>query len=166
MKKASPESIKSTKEEMKLWETEWNRLQSLRPLQVSWAQIKEKDLPGLERQVREEENLITDITSQVERVSNNPSPRHLFNMSESFSRPWKGLRRRRTLLRISQFSSNLRPTCSNYKKRSNEPTMTLQISKRILPQQDLPKQPMMSKWNWTASLQRCKQRAISRVVKS
>lgn len=73
MKKASPESIKHTKEEMKEWETELNRLQSLRPVQVSWAQIKEKDLPALEKQVREEEILITDITSQVERVSDLPA---------------------------------------------------------------------------------------------
>lgn len=68
MKKASPAAIADNKEEMKEWETELERLQNLMPIQASKDQIKLKELPALEVQIKEQEGSYPDISHRAEEV--------------------------------------------------------------------------------------------------
>lgn len=66
MKKASPAAIADNKREMGQWEAELERLQKLMPVQASRDQIKLKELPALEKQLKEQEASYPDISHQAE----------------------------------------------------------------------------------------------------
>lgn len=68
IKKATPEALQSSKEEMVEWGVEAERLQTLRPVQVARDQLKSKELPALEAQIREQESSLPDIMKQAEEV--------------------------------------------------------------------------------------------------
>ena len=68
MKKASPAAIAENKEEMKDWERELERLQNLMPIQASKDQIKLKELPALEEQIKEQEGSYPDLSHRAEEV--------------------------------------------------------------------------------------------------
>ena len=68
MKKASPSAIADNKREMLDWETELERVQKLMPIQASRDQIKLKELPALEEQVKKQEGSYPDISRQAEEV--------------------------------------------------------------------------------------------------
>lgn len=72
MKKASPEAIDVNKAEMLEWEQEMERLQSLRPVQASRDNLKAKEIPALERQIKEQEAAMPDVSREAEEVR----PRH------------------------------------------------------------------------------------------
>ncbi|KAF9013278.1 hypothetical protein BDQ17DRAFT_1386857 [Cyathus striatus] len=66
MKKASPDTIANNNRELKEWEEELERLQNLRPVRVARDQIKLKELPALEKQVKEEESSYPKISQEAE----------------------------------------------------------------------------------------------------
>lgn len=69
MKKASPAAIAENKEEMKEWEKELERLQNLMPVQASKDQIKLKELPALEEQIKDQEGSYPDLSHRAEEVN-------------------------------------------------------------------------------------------------
>ncbi|KAF8231720.1 hypothetical protein L208DRAFT_43628 [Tricholoma matsutake] len=69
MKKASPAAIADNKREMGQWEAELERLQKLMPVQASRDQIKLKELPALEKQLKEQEASYPDISHQAEELT-------------------------------------------------------------------------------------------------
>lgn len=69
MKKASPAAIADNKQEMAEWETELERLQSLRPVLASKNQIQLKELPMLEKEIKEQEHSYPDVSREAEEVS-------------------------------------------------------------------------------------------------
>jgi len=69
MKKASPKAIKDNRAEMAEWETELERLQNLRPVQAARDQIKTKELPALEKEIKQQEDVYPDISRAAEEVS-------------------------------------------------------------------------------------------------
>jgi DNA repair protein RAD50 len=68
MKKASPAAIADNKREMGEWEGELERLQKFMPIQASRDQIKLKELPALEEQIKEHEASYPDISHRAEEV--------------------------------------------------------------------------------------------------
>ncbi|KAG6854661.1 hypothetical protein C0991_003309 [Blastosporella zonata] len=71
MKKASPKAIADNKNEMAEWETELERLQSLRPVEAARDQLKTKDLPALEKDIKELEDSYPDLTREAEEAIEN-----------------------------------------------------------------------------------------------
>jgi DNA repair protein RAD50 len=69
MKKASPAEIAENKREMGEWEEELERLQKLMPIQASRDQIKLKELPALEEQIKAQEESYPDISHRAEEVN-------------------------------------------------------------------------------------------------
>ena len=67
--KASPDFIASEKKVMLEWEAELERFQSLRPIQGAIDQIRLKELPGLEEQIKKQEGIYPEIGRKVEEVS-------------------------------------------------------------------------------------------------
>ncbi|KNZ73056.1 DNA repair protein RAD50 [Termitomyces sp. J132] len=65
-KKASPEAIEDNKNEMQEWESELERLQSLRPVDATCHQLKTKDIPALEKEIKELEDSYPDLTREAE----------------------------------------------------------------------------------------------------
>ncbi|KAG6878083.1 hypothetical protein C0993_012410 [Termitomyces sp. T159_Od127] len=70
-KKASPEAIEDNKNEMKEWESELERLQSLRPVEAARHQLKTKEIPTLEKEIKELEDSYPDLTREAEEAVDN-----------------------------------------------------------------------------------------------
>ncbi|KAG5648426.1 hypothetical protein DXG03_005000 [Asterophora parasitica] len=66
MKKSTPELIKQNKEEMVMWETELERLQNLRPVQSARDQLKLKEIPALEKDIKKREDEYPEINREAE----------------------------------------------------------------------------------------------------
>ncbi|KAF8895513.1 hypothetical protein BD779DRAFT_1640508 [Infundibulicybe gibba] len=66
MKKTSPESIKANERETAEWEQELQRLQSLRPVQVTRDQLKTVTLPDLEKQIQIQEEEVPHLSQAAE----------------------------------------------------------------------------------------------------
>ncbi|RDB18009.1 DNA repair protein rad50 [Hypsizygus marmoreus] len=71
MKKAAPEKVAANNAEMREWEEELERLQNLRPVQASRDQIKLKDLPALEKEIKEQEDAYSGISHETEEAADN-----------------------------------------------------------------------------------------------
>jgi DNA repair protein RAD50 len=71
MKRSSPQSIAENTEEMKEWEDELKRLQTLIPTQASRDRLKNTELPALEKQIKEQEGVIPSISEKAEEVCPN-----------------------------------------------------------------------------------------------
>lgn len=67
-KKASPEAIKNNQGEMEDWESELERLQSLRPVEAARYQLKTSDIPALETEIKELEDSYPRLTCEAEEV--------------------------------------------------------------------------------------------------
>ncbi|KAG6890641.1 hypothetical protein C0995_006617 [Termitomyces sp. Mi166 len=70
-KKASPEAIEENKKEMKEWEEELERLQSLRPVEAACHQLKTKEIPALEKEINELEDSYPNLTREAEEAADN-----------------------------------------------------------------------------------------------
>ncbi|KAG5639217.1 hypothetical protein H0H81_005696 [Sphagnurus paluster] len=68
MKKASPQAIADNKNEMAEWESELERLQNLRPVQAARDQLRTKELPALEKEIKEYEDAHSDIGREAEKA--------------------------------------------------------------------------------------------------
>jgi len=55
-------------EELPQWQEELERLQKLRPAQVTHDTLRAKDIPNLEEQIKEQESLHPEISLEVEQV--------------------------------------------------------------------------------------------------
>ncbi|KAF5382729.1 hypothetical protein D9615_002851 [Tricholomella constricta] len=71
MKKASPQAIAENRHEMTEWEAELERLQNLRPVQAARDQMKAKELPALEKEIRQHEDAYPDISREAEEAIEN-----------------------------------------------------------------------------------------------
>lgn len=69
MEKSSPDIIKANEEELAEWEAEVDRLQKLRPVQVTRDRLKTVEVPTLEREIAEQESAVEAATSEADRVS-------------------------------------------------------------------------------------------------
>ncbi|KAG6818307.1 hypothetical protein H0H93_006082, partial [Arthromyces matolae] len=66
MKKASPKAIADNKVELDDWEAELERLQNMRPVEAARQQLKTKEIPALEKNIRELEESYPDTTQEAE----------------------------------------------------------------------------------------------------
>lgn len=55
-------------EELPQWQEELERLQKLRPAQVTHDTLRAKDIPNLEEQIKQQESLHPEISLEVEQV--------------------------------------------------------------------------------------------------
>ncbi|KAF8134783.1 AAA domain-containing protein [Mycena galopus ATCC 62051] len=69
MKKSSPESVATVKEELKEWEEELSRLQKLRPVLASRDRLKDTEIPELEAKIKEQDGKISAATATAESLS-------------------------------------------------------------------------------------------------
>jgi len=56
-------------EELPQWQEELDHLQKLRPVLANHDSLKVKEIPALQEQIKEQESLHPDISSEVEQVS-------------------------------------------------------------------------------------------------
>ena len=68
MKKSSPAAIEENKAELADWQTEMDRLQALLPLQASRDCLKAKEIPLLEDQIKQQEDIHPEISQKAEKV--------------------------------------------------------------------------------------------------
>lgn len=68
MKRSSPQSIAENTDEMKEWEEELGRLQTLVPNQASRDRLKNIEIPALENQIKEQEGAIPSLSEKAEEV--------------------------------------------------------------------------------------------------
>ncbi|KAG6830973.1 hypothetical protein H0H87_006624 [Tephrocybe sp. NHM501043] len=71
MKKASPKTIADNKSELADWETELERLQNLRPVEAARDQLKNKDLPAMEKEIKKLEESYPELTHDAEEAVDN-----------------------------------------------------------------------------------------------
>lgn len=55
-------------EELPQWQEELERLQKLRPVQVTQDTLRVKDIPNLEEKIKQQESLHPEISLEVEQV--------------------------------------------------------------------------------------------------
>ncbi|KAJ7109736.1 hypothetical protein C8R43DRAFT_904551 [Mycena crocata] len=69
MKKATPESVASLKEELNEWETEMTRLQDLRPVQTSRDRLRDTEVPEIEAKIKEQDVKIPIASAAADSIS-------------------------------------------------------------------------------------------------
>ncbi|KAJ7505318.1 AAA domain-containing protein [Mycena galericulata] len=69
MKKSSPESIATIKEELAEWEAEMTKLQNLRPVLSSRDRLKDTEIPELEAKIKEQDAKIPAVSASAESIS-------------------------------------------------------------------------------------------------
>ncbi len=70
-------------EELPQWQEELDRLQKLRPVLSNHDSLKVKEIPALQDQIKEQESLHPDISSEVEEVGS-LYPSLILQHSDSF----------------------------------------------------------------------------------
>ncbi|KIM43207.1 hypothetical protein M413DRAFT_444016 [Hebeloma cylindrosporum] len=68
LKKTSPENTATFKQELEDWTAELNRLQRLRPFEISQNQLKLKEIPALEKEIAEKESMHPEISTAAEEI--------------------------------------------------------------------------------------------------
>jgi DNA repair protein RAD50 len=90
----SAEALKEQEEEQKGWEEALDLIQQLRPARTLCDQIKTRDIPALEKQIREKEATQPDLVEKLEDVC---LFLYLFDNVKAgcsrYKRVWKGLRK-------------------------------------------------------------------------
>jgi DNA repair protein RAD50 len=66
--KTMAKSLADIQSELEAWAEELGKLQNLQPIQLNANQLKTKDIPALEEQIREKESIHPDITQAAEAV--------------------------------------------------------------------------------------------------
>ncbi|KAF8195567.1 AAA domain-containing protein [Pholiota molesta] len=67
--KTMAKSLADIQSELEEWAEELGKLQNLQPIQLNANQLKTKDIPALEEQIREKESIHPDITQAAEAVA-------------------------------------------------------------------------------------------------
>ena len=93
MKKTSDKAIDNNKAELAEWEEELARLQSLTPVQAARDQLKAKELPAMEEEIKRLETDHPAISSRAEEVGLFTvvprSQAHVFPSLARLSMSWK-----------------------------------------------------------------------------
>ncbi|KAF9475656.1 hypothetical protein BDN70DRAFT_955105 [Pholiota conissans] len=81
--KTMAKSLAELESESEEWTLELRRLQSLRPAQISISQLKLKEIPSLEEQIKEKEEQHPDLTLAAEEASMSSIINHFISSSNS-----------------------------------------------------------------------------------
>ena len=79
MKRHTPEHIKEVKTELEEWQAELGELQGLRPVQETCENLKQREIPQLEKDLKSLESAHPDLSHAAEEVSD-------LSISEVFGR--------------------------------------------------------------------------------
>lgn len=109
MKKASPDQIKTNADETAAWEAELEKLQSLRPVLATRDQLKAKEIPTLEAEIKKKDVTISEASKSVEDVCH--STTFLGAYSQSLSSSTRNSRMQSSPCRKSSHFDKLASLC-------------------------------------------------------